>query len=107
MAIASLRGFSFAGDAFTATVLYDDATLAVQSIAWQNLTARPGAVEVSGPGGFRKTYTVPAGTPQASRDVSGDGLRLTSRQGQVTRDGPGAAIADWPAGWSIQARWPA
>lgn len=106
MATATLQGFSFAGDQFTASVLYDTATLVVQSILWQNLTAQPGSVEVDGPSGFSKVYTVAPGTALTSRDVSADHVQLSSRA-STDKAGNPVTIVEWPAGWSLQARWPA
>lgn len=106
MATAALQGFSFAGDQFTASVLYDTVSLVVQSIAWQNLTAQPGAVEVDGPASFKKVYTVAAGTPLTSRNVSADNVQLSSRASTDKLGNP-VVVVEWPAGWSVQARWPA
>lgn len=106
MATAALQGFSFAGDQFSASVMYDTTTLVVQSILWQNLTAQPGAVEVFGPSNFTKTYTVAAGTALTSRDVSADNVQLVSKQ-VLDKQGQPTTIVTWPAGWSMQARWPA
>lgn len=106
MAIATLQGFTFAGDQFTADVLYDTVTLLVQSIRWQNLTGRDGAVEVDGPTGFKKVYTITAGTTLTTGDVSGDNVHLVARQ-TTNKAGNPVTVAEWPTGWSLQARWPA
>lgn len=106
MATAVLQGFSFAGDTFTASVLYDTASFIVQSIQWQNLSDRNGAVQVNGPSNFVKTYTIAAGTAATSRDVSGDNIHLVSRQ-TTDKAGNVVIVADWPSGWSVQAHWPA
>lgn len=106
MAIATLQGFYFAGDQFTADVLYDTVTLLVQSIQWQNLSDRSGSVEVNGPSGFKKVYTIAAGTSLTSRDVSGDNVHLVARQ-TTNKAGNPVTVAEWPTGWSLQARWPA
>lgn len=106
MATATMQGFSFAGDQFTASVLYDTVSLVVQSASWQNLTAQPGTVEVDGPTGFKRVRTIAAGTTLRSLDVSGDSFQLTSRQ-VTDKFGHPATVVEWPAGWSLQARWPA
>lgn len=106
MATAALQGFSFAGDQFTASVLYDTTTLVVQSIQWQNLTALPGSVEVDGPSGLKKVYTAAAGTALTSRSVASDNVQLASVQA-TDKNGNPVTVVTWPAGWSIQARWPA
>jgi|SRR5215471_20899778 len=106
MASAPMQAFSFAGDQCTAAIAYDTVSLQVQTVTYKNLTAQDGAVAVNGPSGFAKTYILKAGTGTTVMDVSGDHVQLTSRQGTDKLGNP-VTIVEWPAGWSMQARWPA
>ena len=106
MATATFGGFAFVDNAVFANIVYDTNTFVVQSVQYQNTTALPAAVVIVGPLGFAQTLTLAAHSAFTSTDVSGLAI-VMSHQSGTDKNGHPVIFVNYPAGWSISARYPA
>lgn len=104
MAIRTLYSASFAGDAVTFAVTFDDQTLLLQQLDYMNSTAQTAALNLVGP--VKETISLPANAPATQVSLVSANVSVVATQVFDPKTGTTVTVFNLPGGETFEFSWP-